>query len=445
VNEPAIWIAVTASLIGCYFAACNVALKSFSRSRLAELLEAAGRGRRFEPFVAQVDRLLIVTGIVRTGLSLIVLLAMLYFVQTRWNHWLPLVQYAVAFVAAGTLVSVFAVAVPVSWARYHRERLLTLSITPLQWTLWGLYPLVGLLHLLDPVVRRLSGSTRDPGGESDLSDEVLSVVEDHEHAATVDEAQKEMIEAVFEFPTRTAGEIMTPRTDVAGLEVEATLEQIKAAILDEGHSRIPVYEESLDHIVGVLYAKDLIRYLGQPPEAASDGRKFDLRKLLREPYMVPESKSVRELLAEFKQRKVHMAIVLDEYGGTAGLVTIEDILEELVGEIRDEYEPGEAEPAMRAVGQGVYEVDARVDVDELHDELSLPLPEDRDYDTVGGFVFSRLGHIPVVGEQFEHEGFRFTVLAAERTRVRKVRIELLASESQTAAAKSAGDHDQQTM
>jgi CBS domain containing-hemolysin-like protein len=279
--------------------------------------------------------------------------------------------------------------------------------------------LLQVLLLVDPIVRRMTGGELKINGDDDLADEVMSVVEEHEHEAGVNLENKEMIEAVFEFRTITADEIMTPRTDIEGIEAGASLEQVKQTIQSIGHSRIPVYEENLDHLVGILYVKDLIPYVGQ-----DSGQPFDLRSILREPYMVPESKPVHELLTEFKVSKVHMAIVLDEYGGTAGLVTIEDILEEIVGEIQDEYEPvDETPPGIERLDEQTVLVDARLRVDDLMDELDLELPEDRDYDTVGGFVLATLGHLPQAGEQFDFDGVRVTVTEAERTRVNRVRVE----------------------
>jgi putative hemolysin len=225
-----------------------------------------------------------------------------------------------------------------------------------------------------------------------------------------------MLEKIIELSDRSAGEIMTPRTDVDGMEVVQELMRVRQAVLDIGHSRIPVYEESLDNIVGILYVRDLVSFVGSEED-------FALKELLREPYLVPESKPVVDLLSEFKLRKVHLAIVLDEYGGTAGLVTIEDILEEIVGEIQDEYEEDEVEPAIQEIGMGVHEADARVEIPHLEDQLDIDLSEDREYDTVGGLVFAELGRIPEVGESFEIEGHKVTVTDAERTKVLKVRIE----------------------
>ena len=418
-SEPALWIGLAACIVGGYFAACNIALKSFSRSRLAELLEAMGKADRAAAFVGRVRQLQLLTAAARTCLSLVVLLAMLDLFErgTDWSE--PWKNYLAAFLVAGALVSVFIVAVPVSWARYRAEPLLARSMTALTICLAIFMPVVKVLHLFDPIVRRVSGADAEPEDDEDkLTDEVMAVVEDHRGNGHVDHDQKEMIEAVFELSSITADQVMTPRTETEGIEADATLEEIKAHVLEKGHSRIPVYEEDLDHILGVLYVKDLIQYLGE-----SEASSFDLRKVMRPPWLVPETKPIRELLGEFKARKIHMAILLDEYGGTAGLVSIEDILEELVGEIQDEYEPTSDEPTITRVDERTADVDGRVRVDDLNDHLGLDLPEDEDYDTVGGFVFAELGHIPELGETFVFQNMKLTVTDAERTKVNRIRIE----------------------
>ncbi|MFW6038882.1 MAG: hemolysin family protein [bacterium] len=415
-DHLAIWTGLAACVLGGYFAACNLALKAFSRKRLAELFEQRGQDARFSWLIGHVVPLQLLTGMLRTTMSLLVLLCALIVVE-QWRVGGSEVMLALlAFVLAGVLVSVFVVAIPASWARYHPEALLARSVPLLRVLLIAGWPMAYVLSGVDPIVRRITGADLIPPDEDQLTDQVLSVVEEHETGATaVDDLQKEMLEAVFDLSSTSAGEIMTPRTDVKGIEVSSTMEEVKAAILSFGHSRIPVFEDNLDHIQGILYAKDMIRFLG-------DGDPFDLRSALREAFMVPESKSVRELLAEFKARKVHLAIVLDEYGGTAGLVTIEDILEEIVGDIQDEYEPQEQPPQIETDGN-TAEVDARMRIDDLNDAMDVDLPENEDYDTVGGFVFATLGHIPDEGETFEFDGLRFTVTSAERTKVNRVKLE----------------------
>ncbi|XAL99236.1 hemolysin family protein [Phycisphaeraceae bacterium D3-23] len=422
--NPAIWITLVACVLGCYFAASHTALKTYSRKRLNDLLDPRGLAGRAERVANRLDQLLLMTGMLRVSLGVVMAMSVLFVVESE--RWIESVvgMYLVAGAIASVLLSIFLVAIPVSWARYRRERLLAWSAPILHVMLLVCAPFAVALHIFDPIIRRISGADLRTDDDSDISDEVLSTIEDHEDAGDIDETQKEMLEGVFELHDTNADEIMTPRTDVHGLDVEATMLDVKKAVLDFGHSRIPVYEESLDNIIGVLYIRDLVRFVGTDDD-------FHLRQIIREPFLVPESKPVKALLAEFKQRKVHMAIVLDEYGGTAGLVTIEDILEEIVGEIQDEYDHEEEEPGIREPAEGVFEADGRVEIDDLEDKLGIDFPEDRDYDTVGGFVFAELGHIPEQGESFAYAEYRVTVVEAERTRVVSVRIELSDERAET--------------
>lgn len=413
----AILIIIVACGAACWFAACQIALKTFSRKRLTDLLEERHALQRMGLINLHGPRLLLLTGLGRTCLSLVVALTS-YDLIHRWllpgtiTSW---GVYTLAFLLAAGLVSVFAVALPVSWARYRRERLLVWSLPVLRVLMTLTFPVTWTLHLLDPIVRRVSGvDLLDE--EHEIGEEVIAAVEEHEAGFVVDQQQKDMLEAVFDLSETAAGEIMTPRTDVHGIEASSDLSAVQRLLLDYGHSRIPVYEEDMDHILGLLYAKDMIRFIG-------DGRDFDLRAVLREAHLVPESKSVRDLLAEMKSNKVHIAIVIDEYGGTAGVVTIEDILEEIVGEIQDEYEHLEVPPSIDIHDEGHAEADARVHIDDLNDTLDLEVPEDEDYDTLGGFVVATLGRIPVEGDAFEVDGIRYVVTEAERTKVKRVRIE----------------------
>jgi CBS domain containing-hemolysin-like protein len=220
---------------------------------------------------------------------------------------------------------------------------------------------------------------------------------------------------------------MTPRTEIIGIPADATYEDVRQTVIREGHSRMPVFEETIDNILGMLYVKDLLRV--ESPET------FDVREIMRKVPFVPETKSLRDLLREFQEQKVHIAIVADEYGGTAGIVTIEDILEELVGEIVDEYEVHEPEPIQR-IDERTVDVDARVGVTELNDAIGLRLPEDAEYDTVGGFVFSHLGRIPEPGYSFEHDAVRITILEAEERRVVRLRVARILAPSEPTAAES---------
>jgi len=407
-----------AALLGCYFSACTIALKTYSRSRLSELLDVAGRTNDLQRLIDRDEPMQLVTTTIRTSLNFVVLLSSLYFFEVHYISWNIGWRYTAGFAMAGAVVSVFTVAIPISWARYRAEKLLAGALPVLNMCVTLFLPVAKVLHAFDPIVRRISGADMEqPDSEDAVSDEVMSVVEDHETSGKVDRIQKEMIEAVFEFPSLTAEEIMTPRTDIKGIDVTSSIQDVKKHVDENGHSRIPVYEDNLDHIIGILYAKDLIQFLDNTAMA-----KFDLRQIMRQAMMVPETKSVQELLAEFRSRQVHIAILLDEYGGTAGLISIEDILEELVGEIQDEYEPTKEEPTITRVNETTLDVEGRVHVDDLNDQLDVGLPEDEDYDTVAGFVVATLGRIPDEGETFEFENLRLTITDADRTKVNRVRV-----------------------
>jgi len=289
-----------------------------------------------------------------------------------------------------------------------------------------LKPFAGIYRFLDEVVRRLAGAD---GYSADRAEaEILSAVEQAERFGGVDETERDMIEAVVEFRSTSVDEIMTPRTAIEALEYTDDLDAVKQYIRDSHHSRIPVYRENLDEIAGFLYAKDLLKWLAEPRNGIPNT--FNLQEILRDALFIPETKTVRELLREMIQSRVHIAMVADEYGGTAGLVTIEDIVEEVFGEIHDEYEDApEDEPEVRLdMASCTAVIDAQSHIDDANDELrplNVQLPEEDDYDTVGGYISTRLGRIPDVGDTWTEGDIRLVVISAEQTRVRRVRLELV--------------------
>lgn len=224
-----------------------------------------------------------------------------------------------------------------------------------------------------------------------------------------------MINAVIELGERRLHEVMVPRTDIVALPASTTLDEAVDTIVEEGHSRVPVYEESIDEVVGILYAKDLLPFL-----KTSSGPRPTVRSIMRAPLFAPESMSIDDLLHDFQRKKVHIAIVLDEYGGTAGLVSIEDLLEEIVGEIQDEYDV--EEPMIVRLSDDEIRIDGRVAVDELGDlfDMALQLEDEDEYDTVGGLVFHRIGRVPLPGDQIDLDGLRLTVETTDGRRVGKV-------------------------
>jgi CBS domain containing-hemolysin-like protein len=221
---------------------------------------------------------------------------------------------------------------------------------------------------------------------------------------------------VLELGDQRAHEVMVARVDMVTLAVDASLSEIVATIVSEGHSRIPVYEDNIDNIIGMLYAKDLLPYL------VGDDRPPSIRRLLRTPLFVPESMLVDDLLRSLQRRRVHIAVVLDEHGGTAGLITIEDLLEEIVGEIQDEYD--EEEPMIVSLSELEARIDGRADVDDMleHFGTSLDGDDQAEFDTVGGLVYHHIGGVPEVGDTVEVDGLRLTVEATDGRRVRTVHV-----------------------
>jgi putative hemolysin len=352
-------------------------------------------------------------------------------------------------VVAVVVLWVMGVAIPAAAARYAGARVIYSRSGLVRGVHASLSPVRSLGAFIDELVRRLAGAERRDA-EEQVQAELLSVIEEGEASGALQERERAMLEAVVRFRDLTVAQIMTPRPDIEAMEVTSDLGTVTRTIRKLGHSRIPVYEENLDHIVGIFYVKDLMHWLGG--DGMRGGQKFDLRALLRPGVFVPETKTVKELLEELIQKKVHIALVADEYGGTAGLVTIEDIVEEIFGDIRDEYEPttGETPDVVLRAEQRKAELDAAariMDVNGLIETLGVQIPESEDYDTVGGFVVTSLGRIPVKGETFIHETMHFTILEAKPTRVVKVALEVRSGEAAPvgapgvdgAAAGGAGD------
>lgn len=281
-------------------------------------------------------------------------------------------------------------------------------------------PFHAIDRLVDEIVRRLSGANLR---ERDAEEDLLRSIEETQRQGALDDVAAEMLENVVEFADTDVSSVMTPRTDIEGIEYTDDLVAIRAFIEDAGHSRIPVYRDNLDEIEGILYVKDLIRYLGA---TAPD---FRLSAVLRESIRIPETKHVGDLLRDFQSAEIHMAIVIDEYGGTSGLITIEDVLEEIVGEIHDEHEPDdEEEPTCTPVGRDVWRVDGRFAVNDLGDHVAIDFPEETEPETVAGLVLEHFGRVPEPGEAFEAWGHRFKVLDAGETRIESVEITRIETE-----------------
>jgi putative hemolysin len=413
------------TLLEAFFVAAEIALVSVRRSRIDQLVEQGNaNARRVRKLLDDPGRFLAVAQI---GLTFIGFFASAFAAVSLATGLQSLLQgfgmdagsaggtaLVIVTIILALFTIVFAELIPKSIALASPERSALILSRPID----------VIARLLGPVVTILSGTTRwvarsigvDINQEAQISaDELRLIVERGGEQGVLEAEEEQMINAVIELGERRVHEVMIPRVAIAALASDASLEEAIDLVVEVGHSRIPVYRESIDEIVGILYAKDLLPYLKQDA-----GPRPALRKLLRPPVLVPESMTVDDLLHEFQRRKVHIAIVLDEYGGTAGLVTIEDLLEEIVGEIQDEYDV--EEPMVVRLSDHEARVDGRADVDELLElfDLDLELEDAEEYDTVGGLLYHRVGGVPSPGDSIDVDGLRLTVETTDGRRVGKV-------------------------
>jgi len=421
-------VIVILTLLEGFFVAAEIALVSIRHSRVDQLVDEGDRAaRRVRGLLDNPGRFLAVS---QLGLTLLGFFASAYAAVSLADGLAGLLgrvdalrdgAHAISLVIVTIVLAlftiVFAELVPKTLALAHVERF-ALSLSQ---------PIEIIAHLLGPVITILTGLTHAVTGalgaevspEAEISAEELKLIVERGGEQGVLEAEEEqMIHAVIELGERRVHEVMVPRTDIVGLEVDGTFEEAVDRIIAEGHSRLPVWERSVDEVVGILYAKDLLKFL---KEASADPP--PIRALLRTPVFVPESITIDDLLHELQRRKVHLAVVLDEYGGTAGLVTIEDLLEEIVGEIQDEYD--EEEPMVVRLDDDQARIDGRASVDELGelwDDLDVDaLLEDRDeYDTLGGLMFHRIGRVPKPGDQIRVGELSLTVETTDGRRAGKV-------------------------
>lgn len=273
------------------------------------------------------------------------------------------------------------------------------------------------LTLLTGKMLHLIGADGEPEAES-LTADLVDVVNDHEREEELRDSEKKLIGRVIELSDADAASAMTPRTELTAVQADTTLDQALHLALEEGHSRLPAYGKDLDDLLGVFYLKDAVALQQEGVSLASTA----VRAHMRESYFVPETKEVLDLLEEMRQRRVHLAVVVDEYGGTAGVVTIEDLVEEIVGEIQDEHDEKEERAEILRLGDHVIEAEGRADIDDLNEFFACNLPDDEDYDTLAGLLFDRFGHIPKVGERLVIDGLHLEVLAADERRILRVRL-----------------------
>jgi putative hemolysin len=406
-----------------FSAAAEMAFASVSRAQLRQVLAAhKSRARAAASLIGEPARLLSTLLLSKLIGFVVVTAATILLAQTlgqhRWIGW---------WLVAALILMLLAQILPRAWAIGREERVALRLARSVRILTWVLSPFTALM--------RRAGHAAAPAGAAAESiflseDGLRFLLNVTEEETVIEEDEKEMIASIFEFGDKLVREVMVPRIDVSSVPADLPMLAALDVVLKAGHSRIPVYSNSVDNVIGVLYAKDLLRYL-------RDGRTdVPLGKILRPAYFVPEAKKIDELLSELQVRKVHMAIVVDEYGGTAGIVTIEDLLEEIVGEIQDEYDA--EEPTIEEVADDQFLFDARVPLDEVDKLLGVELPADGG-DTLGGFIYSELGKVPAVGDTIEYDTVTIEVLSVAGRRIKQVRASVRAAEAQNGRTGESGN------
>ena len=422
-------------LVGGFFAASEIALITAKRHRLQQLADDGdGAARTASRLTADPSRFLATIQIAITFLGFLAsAVGAVAFSSglAEMIRGIPLdpirdAAETIAFVIMTLVIALASIIVgelvPKTLALNFPERLALVVARPIGLLQSVLWPVVWGVTRLSAILVRLMGGKEKPQGGYLSTEELKMLIETGSEQGQIEEEEKEMIHGVIELGDKRVHEVMVPRIGIRAINVDDTLDEVLDMIIRAGHSRLPVFEESLDNIVGILYAKDLLPYLKGNGLGNGD---IDVRKLVRAPVYVPESKPVDDLLHEMQVAKRHIAIVVDEYGGTAGLVTMEDVVEEIVGEIQDEYDS--EDPMVEELStdvEAIFRIDGRVSMDDLRDLFDLSdddEPDEDAYDTVGGFVVHRVGRIPLPGAEIPfRDGVVIRVDTAEPRRVAKV-------------------------
>ncbi|MBI2848929.1 MAG: HlyC/CorC family transporter [Chloroflexi bacterium] len=430
-------------LVNAFFAASEIAIISIRRGRIRKLAEEGDVAARIaqrlsedsSKFLATIQIGITLVGFFTSAIAAvssvkllggIIAQAPVKFIALQSG---PLAIIIITL-AVALITLVIGELVPKNLALQHVEPIALFVARPIDLLSRLAAPLISVLTVSTDIVVSLFGSQRKTRMPFVTEEEIRTLVDAGEEEGVFQQEEKDMIYGIFDMGEKTVGEVMVPRVDMVAMEANQTFPALIELIIQRGYSRIPLYEGNIDNIVGIVYAKDLMRYL------ASGHQPSTVHELARPALFVPESKRVDELLRELQQKRIHMAVVVDEYGGTAGIVTIEDLLEEIVGEIQDEYDREESQ--VEHIGENEVIVDSRLSIDDLNRLLDLEI-EGEDFDTVGGFVYHNFGKIPQVGEEIQVDDLTISVLSLTKRRINKVRIVKGAKEQIAPSKPSATD------
>ena len=315
--------------------------------------------------------------------------------------------------AVGTMILLIGEIIPKTLAIKNRLNYSKRVVDPIYFFYGLFYPVTTVIEV---IVKMFTSKIKDYEGLSELSrHDIKNLMEVGGEEGVLEEDEKNMITSIVEFGERDAKEIMVPRVDMKTIGDDIELDDLMAFIRETGFSRIPVYQENIDNIIGILYIKDLLNFIHKKD------KEINIRKMVRDVSFIPETKSIDDLLKMFQREKIHIAIVVDEYGGTAGMITLEDIIEEIVGEIQDEFDV--EEKLYRKIDNNSYEFDAKIPIDDIGDIIDLEIPDDEDYESLGGFLYFIFEEVPEIGDSRIYERYKFTILSTDKRRIGWVKVE----------------------
>lgn len=405
-------------LLSAFFSSAETAFTAISRLKLRSLVEQKVKGAKQLQRILTQPKKLITAILIGNNLANVGASAMATAVIMDLLNKSGISNFAtsMAIITSATtfIILTFGEITPKTLAIKNSEKWAIFISKPIYLILVIFHPLVSFFNIISLGISKMLGISSTDVGKILTAEEIKTIVKVGEEEGILDKEEIEMIHSIFEFSDTIVREIMTPRTDTICIDVNNSVSDAILLIQEKGHSRIPVFSEHIDNIQGLIYAKDLLG-------VSEHGLSSTLHKFMREAIFIPETKNVEALLHQMKKGKGHIAIVVDEYGGMSGLVTIEDMLEEIVGEIQDEYDP-EAKPEFIEVNKNEYLVDAGMSIDDLAEKIDCAFPKEDDYDTIGGFVLSLLGKFPTKGEQFSFKNLHITVTEISKRRIHKLEI-----------------------
>jgi gliding motility-associated protein GldE len=403
-------------ILSAFFSGSETAFFSLTKSVINQFKKSKSKSKNKVADLLQDSKKLLISIIIGNTIVNVSIATLAAIYTTKLSHQINLNEILILLIDVVVITFVilfFSEIIPKIIAAKTTKKLAPRIVYPLSMFYYLFYPLSVLLEKITGIISSWLGIDKDKHYLSE--EELRTLVEVGEEKGALLKDEKEMISSIFEMGETTAKEIMVPRTDMVCIDKNTTINQVMSLIKEKLHSRIPVYQESVDNILGILYVKDLL-----PLIKKRNFSEFDVTKYVRPPYYVPEQKKINELLREYQTEKIHMAIVVDEYGGTSGIVTLEDVIEEIVGEIQDEHDF--EVPLYQKINEDTFVVNASMPLEEINEELNLELPTEEGVETLAGFLLGQFGNVPKSKETITWNGYEFLIEKSTKKRIHQVRI-----------------------